>query len=158
MSSYLTFHDFSIHLMNRSLNVSFYTTSFISKKNLLIGNQRAKWEYIERLYKVDGFGGRARSTKLTEKHINPTSYDKMKVISKHERCGMMQAIDNVIYEHIKNNSPRMGASCGHPRSNMMEIGTKTIKNHMVKFAAQVFSRQVATSLEIQMKSLLSPGS
>ena len=39
------------------------------KKNLLIGNQRAKWEYIERLYKVDGFGGRARSTKLTEKHI-----------------------------------------------------------------------------------------
>ncbi|XP_037300054.1 uncharacterized protein LOC119190891 [Manduca sexta] len=30
--------------------------------------------------------------------------------------------------------------CGHPRSNMMEIGTKTIKNHMVKFAAQVFSR------------------
>ncbi|XP_037301467.1 uncharacterized protein LOC119191690 [Manduca sexta] len=103
MSSYLTFHDFSIHLMNRSLNVSFYTTSFISTKILLIGNQRAKWEYIERLYKVDGFGGRARSTKLTEKHINPTSYDKMKV----------------------------------------------------KFAAQVFSRQVATSLEIQMKSLLS---
>ncbi|XP_037302800.1 uncharacterized protein LOC119193305 [Manduca sexta] len=78
----------------------------------------------------------------------------MKVISKHERCGMMQAIDNVIYEHIKNNSPKW-EPCGHPRSNMMEIGTKTIKNHMVKFAAQVFSRQVATSLEIQMKSLLS---
>ena len=34
---------------------------------------------LEMLYKDDGSGGRARTTKLTDKHINPQAYDNMKV-------------------------------------------------------------------------------
>ncbi|XP_023950207.1 uncharacterized protein LOC112054598 [Bicyclus anynana] len=49
------------------------------KKDLLIGNQRAQWSIIEELYATDGEAGRARTTTLTDKHIRPTSYDKMKV-------------------------------------------------------------------------------
>ncbi|XP_045781532.1 uncharacterized protein LOC123879436 isoform X1 [Maniola jurtina] len=49
------------------------------KKDLLIGTQRAQWNYIEMVYASDGAQGRARTTKLTDKHIKPNSYDKMKV-------------------------------------------------------------------------------
>ncbi|XP_052739725.1 uncharacterized protein LOC112055438 isoform X2 [Bicyclus anynana] len=49
------------------------------KKNLIIGNQHAQWAFIERAYATDGAGGRARTIDLNDKHINPSSYDKMKV-------------------------------------------------------------------------------
>ncbi|XP_052738638.1 uncharacterized protein LOC112043750 [Bicyclus anynana] len=49
------------------------------KKDLIIGNQHAQWAFIERAYATDGAGGRARTIDLNDKHINPSSYDKMKV-------------------------------------------------------------------------------
>ena len=49
------------------------------KKYVLVGGQRAQWKHLEMLYKDDGSGGQARTTKLTDKHINPQAYDKMKV-------------------------------------------------------------------------------
>ncbi|XP_045778538.1 uncharacterized protein LOC123876354 isoform X1 [Maniola jurtina] len=48
------------------------------KNDLLIGTQRAQWNYIEMVYASDGAQGRARTTKLTDKHIKPNIYDKMK--------------------------------------------------------------------------------
>lgn len=51
------------------------------KKDVLLEGQkaRAQWKFLEQLYTVDGRSGKARSIKLTDKHLNPQSYDKMKV-------------------------------------------------------------------------------
>ncbi|XP_026333106.1 uncharacterized protein LOC113240100 [Hyposmocoma kahamanoa] len=68
----------------------------VNKKDLLLDGQRARaqWNFLEQLYRVDGRAGKARSIKLTDKHLNPQSYDKMK-LPLHTRRGLHCASNDI---------------------------------------------------------------
>lgn len=75
---YYVINDKKIYHMYDVPHLLKYFRNNFQKKDIIIGNQRAQWEFIEKLYAVDGIHGTARNTKLTDKHIKPNSYDKMK--------------------------------------------------------------------------------